>query len=212
MATARPVNVALEQALPVASHEAALVAELKAGSEDAYAYLLAVYQNPVFNLISHIVDRTRDAPDVLQDVFVKVFKGMRHFHGKSSLKTWIYRIAVHEASNHRRSWLRRHLREAFSLDDGGVISEAGWADAADQPETPYQVLEQSERQELVERALASLAQPYRAVVVLREIEGLPYEEIAQVLGVSEGTVKSRLIRGRELLKRKLQGRMGRSDV
>jgi RNA polymerase sigma-70 factor (ECF subfamily) len=212
MGTARPANVALEQALPAASHEAALVAELKAGSEEAYAYLLAVYQNPVFNLISHIVDRTRDAPDVLQDVFIKVFKGMHHFHGKSSLKTWIYRIAVHEASNHRRSWLRRHLREAFSLDDGGVICEAGWADAADQPETPYQVLEQSERQEMVERALASLAQPYRTVVVLREIEGLSYEEIAQVLGISEGTVKSRLIRGRELLKRKLQGRLGRSDV
>ena len=212
MATARPVNVAFEQALPVASHEAALVAELKAGSEEAYAYLLAVYQNPVFNLISHIVDRTRDAPDVLQEVFVKVFKGIRHFHGESSLKTWIYRIAVHEASNHRRSWLRRHLREAFSLDDGGVISAAGWAGGAAQPETPYQVLEQSERQELVERALASLVQPYRTVVVLREIEDLSYGEIAQLLGVSEGTVKSRLIRGRELLKRKLQGRLGRSDV
>jgi RNA polymerase sigma-70 factor (ECF subfamily) len=206
MATARPVNVALEQALPVASHEAALVAELKAGSEEAYAYLLAVYQNPVFNLISRIVDRTCDAPDVLQDVLVKVFKGIRQFHGESSLKTWIYRIAVHEALNHRRSWLRRHLREVFSLDDGGVISGAA------QPETPYQALEQSERQELVERALASLGQPYRTVVVLREIESLSYREIAQVLGVSEGTVKSRLIRGRELLKRKLQGRLGRSDV
>jgi RNA polymerase sigma-70 factor (ECF subfamily) len=212
MGTARPVDVALEQALPVASHEAALVAELKAGSEDAYAYLLAVYQNPVFNLISHIVDRTRDAPDVLQEVFVKVFRGMPHFHGESSLKTWIYRIAVHEASNHRRSWLRRRLHEAFSLDDGGVISEAGWKDSATQPETPYQVLEQAERQELVERALSSLAQPYRTAVVLREIEGLSYEEIAQILGVSEGTVKSRLMRGRELLKRKLQGRLGRADV
>lgn len=212
MATARPVNVALEQALPVASEEAALVAELKAGSEDAYAYLLAVYQNPVFNLISHIVDRTRDAPDVLQEVFVKVFRGMPHFHGESSLRTWIYRIAVHEASNYRRSWLRRRLREAFSLDDGGIISEAGWVDPSAQPETPYQVLEQAERHEFVERALASLAQPYRMAVVLREIEGLSYEEIAQILGISEGTVKSRLMRGRELLKRKLQGRLGRSDV
>jgi RNA polymerase sigma-70 factor (ECF subfamily) len=212
MATARSVNVALEQALPVASHEAALVAELKAGSEDAYAYLLAVYQNPVFNLISHIVDRTPDAPDVLQDVFVKVFKGIQHFHGESSLKTWIYRIAVHEASNHRRSWLRRHWREVLSLDDGGVISEAGWADPALQPETPLEVLEQAERQELVERALLSLVQPYRTVVVLREIEGFAYEEIAQIMGISEGTVKSRLMRGRELLKRKLQGRLGRADV
>jgi RNA polymerase sigma-70 factor (ECF subfamily) len=212
MATARPVNVALEQALPAEGHEAALVAELRAGSEEAYAYLLAVYQHPVYNLISHIVDRTRDAPDVLQDVFMKVFKGIRHFHGESSLKTWIYRIAVHEASNHRRSWLRRRLHEAFSLDDGGVIGEASWVARGAQAETPYQAFEQHERQEIVERALASLAQPYRTVVVLREMEGLSYDEIAAVLGVSEGTVKSRLMRGRELLKRKLQGRLGRADV
>jgi RNA polymerase sigma-70 factor (ECF subfamily) len=185
------------------------VAELKAGSEEAFAYLLAVYQHPVYNLVSHIADASRDAPDVLQEVFLKVFKGIRHFNGESSLKTWIYRIAVHEAFNHRRSWLRRRLREAFSLDDGGAHPEAILAKASVQPETPYEETEQAERQMLVRRALASLAQPYRTVVVLREIEGLSYEEIAQVLGVSEGTVKSRLMRGRELLKRKLQGWWGR---
>ena len=205
MGTARSVGVALEQAVPAASHEAALVGELRAGSEEAFSYLLAVYQHPVFNLISRIVNGDRDAPDVLQEVFIKVFRGIRHFHGECSLKTWIYRIAVHEASNHRRSWLRRRLREAFSLEDDGVFPEAILARSPQQPETPYEVLEVSERQETVQRALASLAHPYRAVVVLREIEGLSYEEIAQVLEVSEGTVKSRLMRGRELLKRKLQG-------
>jgi RNA polymerase sigma-70 factor (ECF subfamily) len=209
MDTARSVGVALDQALPAASHEAALVAELRAGSEEAFAYLLAVYQNPVFNLISRMVDGDRDAPDVLQEVFVKVFRGIRHFHGESSLKTWIYRIAMHEASNHRRSWLRRRLREAFSLEDGGALAEAALAHSPVQPETPYQALAVSERQEMVQRALASLSQPYRAVVVLREIEGLSYDEIAHVLEVSEGTVKSRLLRGRELLKRKLQGCLGK---
>lgn len=209
MDTARSVGVALEHTLPVASHEGALVAELRAGSEEAFAYLLAVYQNPVFNLISRVVVWDRDAPDVLQEVFIKVFRGIRHFHGECSLKTWIYRIAVHEASNHRRSWLRRRLREAFSLEDDGVVPEAVLARSPQQPETPYEAFEVSERQETVQRALASLAQPYRAVMVLREIEGLAYEEIAQVLEVSEGTVKSRLMRGRELLKRKLQGRLGK---
>jgi RNA polymerase sigma-70 factor (ECF subfamily) len=209
MDTARSVGVALDQALPAAGHEAALVAELRAGSEEAFSYLLAVYQNPVFNLISRMVDGGRDAPDVLQEVFVKVFRGIRHFHGESSLKTWIYRIAIHEASNHRRSWVRRRLHEAFSLEDSGALAEAVMAHAPAQPETPYEALEVSERQEIVQRALASLAQPYRAVVVLREIEGLSYEEIAQVLEVSEGTVKSRLLRGRELLKRKLQGCLGK---
>lgn len=208
METARPLDVALEQSLPP-SYEAVLVAELKAGSEEAFAYLLAVYQNPVYNLIVHIVDASKDSPDVLQDVFLKVFKGIRNFNGESSLKTWIYRIAVHEASNHRRGWLRRKLRETFSLDDNGRFCEAALARSTLRPETPYEVAELSERQMLVRRALASLAQPYRTVVVLREIEDLSYQEIAQVMGVSEGTVKSRLTRGRELLKRKLQGWLGR---
>ena len=203
MDTVRPVGVAVEQALPAASYEAALVAELRAGSEEAFAYLLAVYQNPVFNLVAHIVESGTDAADVLQDVFVKVFKGIKHFHGESSLKTWMYRIAIHEASNHRRSWLRRQLREVFSLDENGAVTEMVLAGSPAQPETPYQALEQAERQRLVQRALASLAQPYRTVVVLREMEGLAYEEISQVLGISEGTVKSRLKRGRELLRRKL---------
>jgi RNA polymerase sigma-70 factor (ECF subfamily) len=146
---------------------------------------------------------------VLQEVFIKVFRGIGNFNGVSSLKTWIYRIAIHEASNHRRSWIRRKLRETFSLDDSEVFPDAALARSSLQPVTPYQVAEQSERQRLVQQALASLAQPYRAVVVLREIEDLSYEEIAAVLGISEGTVKSRLMRGRELLKRKLQGWIGR---
>ena len=136
---------------------------------------------------------------------MKVFRGIRQFHGDSSLKTWIYRIAVHEASNHRRSWLRRRLREVFSLDGGSlgpVLTLAGWQEDRN---TPYQMLEQSERQDLVKRAVASLAEPYRTVVVLREIEDMSYEEIAVLLGIADGTVKSRLMRGRQLLRRKLAG-------
>lgn len=211
MGIARPVGVALEQSHP-ASHEATLVAELKAGSDPAFAYLLAVYQNPVYNLISHLTGFSADTPDVLQDVFVKVFRGIGHFNGDSSLRTWIYRIAVHEASNHRRGWLRRRLRETFSLDDSESFGEARMARSPVQPQTPYQAAELSERQRLVQQALASVVQPYRSALVLREIEGLSYEEIAQMLEISEGTVKSRLVRGRELLKRKLQGWLGREDV
>jgi len=208
MNTARSASVALEQASP-ASHEAALVAELKAGSEEAFAYLLAVYQNPVHNLVSRIVDASEDAPDVLQNVFMKVFRGIKQFNGESSLRSWIYRIAIHEASNHRRSWLRRKIQETFSLNDDGVSTDAALARWSEHPETPYEVAERSERHIILERALASLAQPYRTVVVLREIEDLTYEEIAQILDVSQGTVKSRLMRGRELLKRKLQGCLGK---
>ncbi|HEV2178314.1 MAG TPA: sigma-70 family RNA polymerase sigma factor [Terriglobia bacterium] len=213
MASSRILTLALDRTLPafgadrasaIASDEAALVAELQSGSEPAFAYLVAVFESPIYNLVWHILGNEADAADVLQEVFVKVFRGVKQFHGASSLRTWIYRIALHEASNHRRGWLRRHAHEPMSLDEepgqpGMAVAEA----AQSSSQTPYQNLEQAERQARVERALASLAEPYRTVVALREIEDLSYEEIAEVLSVAEGTVKSRLMRGRELLRRKL---------
>jgi len=212
MDTARTVGMALERTLPAVSEEASLVAELQAGSEEAFTYLLGVYQNPVFNLLTRILENPAEAADVLQDVFIKVFKGIRQFHGDSSLKTWIYRIAVHEASNHRRGRMRRHWHEPLSIDDAGAEAALSAAEARASCETPYRLLERAERQEILRRALASLAQPYRTVVVLREIEGMAYDEIAQVTGMAEGTVKSRLVRGRELLRRKLAGCFGEANV
>ncbi len=200
MDSVRSMGVALDRAVPAVSEDAALVAELQAGSEEAFAYLLGIYQSPIYDFVSHIVEDPSDAADVLQNVFVKVFKGIRHFHGESSLKTWIYRIAIHEASNQRRGWLRRHRREPISLDDDRTGPAVANRTSGLEAETPDRKLEQEERQTVVRRALASLAQPYRTVLVLREIEGLSYEEIAQLMGIAEGTVKSRLARGRELLR------------
>ena len=207
--TAPLLGVRVAEAVAVASDEATLVAELRAGSEEAFAYLLAVYQTPVYNLTLYRLGNGADVADVLQEVFIKVFKGIKHFHGESSLKTWIYRIAVHEASNHRRGWLRRLRHEPYSLDEMGSEPTGVAAGSGNGIETPYQVLEQEERQQLVRRALASLTEPYRTAVVLREIEGLSYEEIGQILGVAEGTVKSRLLRGRGLFRRKLMSWLGR---
>ena len=204
------MGVALDRTAPAISDEAGLVSELKAGSEEAFAYLLAVYQNPLFNLISHMVAGQGEASDVLQNVLIKILRGIRQFNERSSLKTWIYRIAVHEASNHRRSWRRRLFHEPFSMDDEALHLSAQSAISQNEWETPYSVYEQAECQAEVKRALASLGEPFRAVVVLREIEGLSYEEIAEVLGIAEGTVKSRLRRGRETLKRKLALRLSRS--
>lgn len=211
MGIARPVSVAIERTAAV-SREAAFVAELQAGSEDAFSYLLSIYQNPVYNLVSHIVEPGGDAADVTQGVFIKVFHGIGHFQGQSSLRTWIYRIALHEASNHRRGWLRRKLCEAFSLDQEQESPDSLFARCSIHPETPYELAEGSERKRMVELALTSLAKPYRTVVVLREMEDMSYGEIAEVLGISEGTVKSRLMRGRELLRRKLEGYWSQSHV
>ena len=163
----------------------------------------------VFAFLLNFTRHEADTRDLLQEVFVKVFKGIKHFHGESSLKTWMYRIAVHEASNHRRGWLRRLRHEPFSLDEMGPEPVIVGAGSGNGIKTPYQLLEQEERQQLVRRALASLTEPYRSAVVLREIEDLSYEEIAQILGVAEGTVKSRLLRGRELLRRKLASWLGK---
>lgn len=185
--------------------EAALIQELQAGAEDAFAYLLAVYRTPIYNMVYHITGDEADAGDVLQNVFVKIVRGIKQFHGSSSLKTWIYRIAVHEALNCRRGWFRRRRREVFSLDDDLHGQREAERRAPAESETPYEWLEQNERREAVTRALGSLCEPYRTVVILREMENFSYEEITEVLGVAEGTVKSRLKRGRELLRRKLAG-------
>ncbi|MDE3179745.1 MAG: sigma-70 family RNA polymerase sigma factor [Acidobacteriota bacterium] len=201
------IAVPLDRARPRDADEAALVQELQQGSEEAFAYLIAIYHNPVYNLAYHITGNDADSADVLQNVFIKIFRGIKQFHGACSLKTWIYRIVVREALNTRRGWFRRRRREAISLDDEQFAGYATEAASRLHIETPYDVVEQNERKEMVARALHSLSEPYRTVVVLREVEDLSYEEITEVLGIAEGTVKSRLKRGRELLRRKLAGSM-----
>jgi len=200
-------QTALQGIGPRAAEEAALVAELKAGAEDAFVYILGLYQNPVYGLVSHILGNDADAADVLQNVLLKIVRGIGQFHGHSSLKTWIYRIAVREALNYRRGWFRRHLHEPFSRDEESaepVVALAAQADG----DNPYETLELAERQQMVKVALNGLPPVYRAVLVLREIEEFSYDEIAEVLGIAEGTVKSRLMRGRELLRRRLAAVLG----
>src|SRR6201993_5165936 len=101
----------LATAIGAREQEAAIVAELKAGSEDAYAWLIGEFHQPIYGLVYRILTDPADAADTTQEVFLKVFRGMKHFHGESSLKTWIYRIAVHEASNRRRWWFRHKAHE-----------------------------------------------------------------------------------------------------
>src|SRR6266702_5696896 len=134
----------LAGAIGIRTHESAIVAELKAGSEDAYTWLIGEFHQPIYSLVYRIVTDPADAADTTQEVFLKVFRGIKHFHGESSLKTWIYRIAVHEASNRRRSRIRRHRREPFSLEERTTEPVSALADA--RAEAPYQALKQSERE------------------------------------------------------------------
>jgi RNA polymerase sigma-70 factor, ECF subfamily len=190
-----------------AQEEAAVVAELKAGSESAYAWLIGEFQQPVYGLVYRIVNDPADAADTTQDVFLKVFRGMKHFHGESSLKTWIYRIALHEAANRRRWWFRHKAKET-SIDPAESESAAGAENAmqtalTDHSESPFDNVAHHEVQRRVEEELRKLAEPYRTTLILRDLEEMSYEEIAEVLEISLGTVKSRLTRGRDMLRQRL---------
>jgi RNA polymerase sigma-70 factor (ECF subfamily) len=197
----------LAGALGVRAQESAIVAELKAGSEDAYAWLIGEFHQPIYGLVYRMVADPADAADTTQEVFLKVFRGMKHFHGQSSLKTWIYRIALHEASNRRRWWFRHKAKETSMEPLHGDL-EMGGPPAikdtlVDEGESPFDNVAHHEVQARVEEELQKIPEPYRTTLILRDLEEMSYEEIAEITEVSLGTVKSRLTRGREALKQRL---------
>jgi RNA polymerase sigma-70 factor (ECF subfamily) len=152
----------------------------------------------VFNLVYGILSDRADAADVTQEVFLRAFRGIRGFRQGSSLKTWLYRISVRQALNHRR-WCWRHHRQQVSID----AEEEGRSlalDLKDSDATPYERLASQETQQAVRAALVQVPALFRSAVILRDLEGLSYEEVAEVLEVSVGTVKSRILRGRRMLK------------
>jgi len=186
--------------------ESELVTELQAGSETAFDWLVTHYHGPVYNLILGMLGGTADAADAAQEVFLKAFKGIRHFRHGSSLKTWLYRIAIREALNHRR-WFKRHVQKNVSID---AEPEEGFAqiDVEDLSATPFDQLAAQEIQVAVQSALQQVPEVFRSAVILRDLEGLSYEEVAEVLELSVGTVKSRILRGRRALKELLEPLLG----
>ena len=185
------------------SSEAELIRGLQCRYPGAFEELLDSYEQPVYRFVYRLLDDPSDAPDVTQDVFVKIFLKVGDFRGDSSLKTWIYRIVIHEASNRRR-WFSRHRGRELSLDfsPNGHGLKGHWF--VDPQETPFDALSRQEQMELVENALRAIDSRLRCAVVMRDIEGMSYQEIADTLKVSLGTVKSRILRGRETLKNRLQ--------
>lgn len=192
-------------ALPWGKDETGFVSELQAGSEEAFDWLVTYYHAPVYSLVYRMLSDPNDAADVTQEVFLKAFKGIRGFRRGSSLKTWLYRIAVRQALNQRRWWVR-HAKQLTSMD-----AEVPGADGARQPQefesadaTPFEQLASLEIQALVQQALGGVPEVFRSAVILRDLEGLSYEEVAEVLEVSIGTVKSRIVRGRRALREQLE--------
>ncbi len=182
--------------------EAGLMTELRSGSQPAFDWLVTHYHRPVFGLVAGMLYDRNEAADVTQEVFLKAFRGIAGFREGSSLKTWLYRIAVRQALNHRR-WSWRHLRHQCSMDV--EIGESGHVAEFEAPgSSPFDELASREVQQAVRQALGQVAENFRAAVILRDLEGLSYEEIAEVLDVSVGTVKSRILRGRRALRELLE--------
>ncbi|MBV9760988.1 MAG: sigma-70 family RNA polymerase sigma factor [Acidobacteriaceae bacterium] len=189
----------------VSEEDARILRGLRAGIEDAYQELIDRYEQPIFGIVFRLLENPGDSSDVVQEVFLKVFRGVNSFREQSSLRTWIYRIALNEAHNHRR-WFSRHCRCEISLEDerGGRPNPLELA--SDPGRSPFEQALDSENRTLIERALAKINPVFRTAVVLRDIENLSYEEIAEILQISLGTVKSRILRGREALRRELTQR------
>jgi RNA polymerase sigma-70 factor (ECF subfamily) len=190
--------------------ESELVTELQAGSETAFDWLVTHYHGPVYNLILSMLGDTSDAADATQEVFLKAFRGIRCFRQGSSLKTWLYRIALREALNHKR-WFKRHLQKNISID---AEAEEGRStiEIEDLGATPFEQLAAHEIQQAVHHALQEIPEVFRGAVILRDLEGLTYEEIAEVLECSVGTVKSRILRGRRALKELLEPWLGQRET
>jgi RNA polymerase sigma-70 factor (ECF subfamily) len=197
----------LASAIGARAEEAAIVADLKDGSETAYAWLIGEFQRPVYGLIYRMVSDPADAADTTQDVFLKVFRGMKHFHGESSLKTWIYRIALHEAANRKRWWFRHKAHETSiepAESEGMSTGDEAMQNAlTDHRDSPFDNVAQHEVRQRVDAELRKVPEPYRTTLILRDLEEMSYEEISEILEISLGTVKSRITRGRHALKLRL---------
>jgi RNA polymerase sigma-70 factor (ECF subfamily) len=181
-----------------------------AAGVESFEAIFDRYKSLVFNLTMRILGDREEAMDVSQEVFFTIYRKLHCFRGESSLKTWIYRIAINRASNRCRWWnrLRRRgtvsLDEHLSKDDSRTFSESLESSAS----TPEEAFLLEEKRLEIERTLLRLPVQQRVVVVMRDVEGMSYEEIAELLHVSLGTVKSRIARGREELKHRLNGTLG----
>ena len=193
-----------------ADDERRFLRRLQARDEHAFNELVQLYEGRVYRLVLRILGKPDEAEDMAQDVFVAVFRSVDKFRGDSKLSTWIYKIAINLCKNRGRYWCRRPSEAAEDLGD---VEEKGWREegparttaelsAPDQHVQGYQV------EEIVRRCIQELGPDYRDVVVLRDVEELRYEEIVEITGLPEGTVKSRLHRGRALLKARVSRLLG----
>jgi RNA polymerase sigma-70 factor, ECF subfamily len=186
----------------VGGREASLIQRCAARDEDACAELVIEHQRMVYQLSLNLLNDHNEALDLSQEVFLRVFRTIQNFRGHSSLRTWIYRIVVNQARNRQRWWRRRHRSQQISLDQH--IRDHGDVPAANDGGSPDRLLGRKQLAQRIRVALDRLPFDQKTAIVLREIDGLSYEEIGFSLGIAVGTVKSRLARAREGLRAQLR--------
>lgn len=185
--------------------ESRLLSRLRSGDLTAFEELVAHFERPVYSLCFRLLGDAEEARDAAQETFLKVYRGLGGFRGEAGLKTWIYRIAINQAMNQQRWWRRRHRDESISLDIARGQSDTTLGNSLPaRTSSPEELAISSERERSIMRALGEIKQEYRIALILREIEELSYEEIAETLAISIGTVKSRIARGREELRRRVK--------
>jgi RNA polymerase sigma-70 factor (ECF subfamily) len=205
--------VELEQVAPAPLAETRPPAEtqfierLKRGDAAAFEILVNERSGEIYGLLYRLTENVEEARDLTQETFLRAFQSIDHFRGESDLRTWIYRIAINQARNRWRWWRRRRRDATVSIDAPEAAGRLGLVATlkSTTAKDPEQDTLANERERALKKALGTLKRVYREAVILRDIEGFAYEEIATALDISVGTVKSRLARGRQELRRKLEG-------
>jgi len=207
-------QVDLEQVAPAAvadvrpQAETQFIERLKRGDAAAFETLVNERSGEIYGLLYRLTENVEEARDLTQETFLRAYQSIAHFRGESDLRTWIYRIAINQARNRWRWWRRRRREATVSIDapeiGGGRLGLVATL-KSNTVRDPEQDALLSERERALKKALSGLKRVYRETVILRDIEGFAYEEIATTLNISVGTVKSRLARGRQELRRKLEG-------
>lgn len=197
---------------PDDSTERRFVERLQRHDERAFNELVEAYSPRVYRLVARMLGRREDAEDMTQEVFVQVFKGIGQFRGESKLGTWIYRVAINLCKNRSKYLSRRHDDKQDALDaiaDRQPLHQAKGVTSG-QINRPDQMVEGMQIEAIMRQCIAALEPDFREALILRDVENLSYEEIIEITGVAEGTVKSRIHRARALLKQRVSEALGES--
>ncbi len=179
--------------------------KLKAGDEAAFETLIDRYSGDIYALLYRLTENAEEASDLTQDTFFRAVRSIKSFRGESGLKTWLFRIAINESRNRFRWWKRRRRDVTISLDANVGESETPFSDTlAAKSISPEEETLSHEREYAINAALLEIPDVYREAIILCDVEGMSYEETAEALGIGIGTVKSRISRGREELRRRLK--------